>query len=110
MFSQQRQCRARRPAPREATKAARPPKTQHRVCNAGKRDPPPPHRRRVQLVPVRTCGGGYGRGAGRVVLNVHYPSDVLAGWALGYLWFFVCLVTVRPRPLTAPEPDLMLTV
>ena len=26
-------------------------------------------------------------GIGRVVLNVHHPSDVLAGWALGYLWF-----------------------
>ena len=26
-------------------------------------------------------------GVGRVVLNVHHPSDVLAGWAAGYLWF-----------------------
>ena len=26
-------------------------------------------------------------GAGRVVLNVHHLSDVLAGWALGYVWF-----------------------
>ena len=26
-------------------------------------------------------------GVGRVVLNVHHPSDVLAGWALGYVWF-----------------------
>lgn len=34
-------------------------------------------------------------GAARVVLNVHHPSDVLAGWALGYLWFLVC-VTVAP--------------
>jgi membrane-associated phospholipid phosphatase len=30
-------------------------------------------------------------GAARVVLNVHHPSDVLAGWALGYLWVLVCL-------------------
>lgn len=30
-------------------------------------------------------------GVGRVVLNVHHPSDVLAGWALGYLWVLVCL-------------------
>ena len=26
-------------------------------------------------------------GVGRVVLNVHNPSDVVAGWALGYVWF-----------------------
>jgi undecaprenyl-diphosphatase len=35
-------------------------------------------------------------GAARVILNVHYPSDVVAGWALGYLWYFVCLVVIRP--------------
>ena len=29
-------------------------------------------------------------GFGRVALNVHHPSDVLAGWALGYLWFGLC--------------------
>lgn len=40
-------------------------------------------------------------GMGRVVLNVHYPSDVLAGWALGYLWYLCCLLVIRPLPLTA---------
>jgi len=36
-------------------------------------------------------------GIGRVVLNVHHPSDVLAGWALGYAYFAACLVMVPPR-------------
>ena len=35
-------------------------------------------------------------GVGRVVLNVHHPSDVLAGWALGYAYFVFCLVVVPP--------------
>jgi undecaprenyl-diphosphatase len=43
--------------------------------------------------------------AGRVVLNVHNPSDVLAGWALGYLWFFGCWLVIRPRPLNAAVAD-----
>jgi len=30
-------------------------------------------------------------GSARVALNVHHPSDVLAGWALGYLYFLLCL-------------------
>ncbi|WP_082995798.1 phosphatase PAP2 family protein [Mycobacterium alsense] len=38
-------------------------------------------------------------GIARVSLNVHYPSDVLAGWSLGYLYFLLCLLVFRPgRP------------
>jgi membrane-associated phospholipid phosphatase len=44
-------------------------------------------------------------GASRVVLNVHNPSDVLAGWALGYLWFCLCWFLIRPRPLNAWVAD-----
>jgi membrane-associated phospholipid phosphatase len=43
--------------------------------------------------------------AGRVVLNVHNPSDVVAGWALGYLWFCLCWFLIRPRPLNAGAAD-----
>lgn len=35
-------------------------------------------------------------GIGRVVLNVHHPSDVIAGWALGYAYFVACLLLVWP--------------
>jgi undecaprenyl-diphosphatase len=44
-------------------------------------------------------------GAGRVILNVHNPSDVLAGWLLGYTWFLVCLPILGSRVTSAPpEP------
>lgn len=36
-------------------------------------------------------------GVGRVVLNVHHPSDVVAGWALGYAYTVACLLIVPPR-------------
>jgi undecaprenyl-diphosphatase len=43
-------------------------------------------------------------GVGRVVLNVHHPSDVIAGWALGYAYFVTCLLLVSPRrPVTQPD-------
>ncbi len=43
-------------------------------------------------------------GIGRVVLNVHYPSDVVAGWALGYAYFVVCLLMFPPsRPVTGSD-------
>lgn len=43
-------------------------------------------------------------GIGRVVLNVHHPSDVVAGWALGYAYFVACLLLVPPsRPVTVTD-------
>jgi membrane-associated phospholipid phosphatase len=43
-------------------------------------------------------------GIGRVVLNVHHPSDVLAGWSLGYAYFVACLLMVPPtRPVTVVD-------
>ncbi len=40
-------------------------------------------------------------GVARVVLNVHHPSDVVAGWALGFLYYVLCLRLVPPRLVTA---------
>lgn len=36
-------------------------------------------------------------GVGRVALNVHHASDVVAGWALGYAWFVLCLPVLGLR-------------
>jgi membrane-associated phospholipid phosphatase len=48
-------------------------------------------------------------GFGRVVLNVHNPSDVIAGWALGYAYFVACLlVLVGPRVSAAGETPAVL--
>lgn len=38
-------------------------------------------------------------GISRVALNVHHPTDVVAGWALGYLYFLACLWVFRPPPI-----------
>lgn len=51
-------------------------------------------------------------GLARVALNVHHPSDVLAGWALGYLFYLLCLVVLRPRvpgqrSVRRQDPDLV---
>lgn len=37
-------------------------------------------------------------GMARVALNVHNPTDVLAGYCLGYLVFFIAFVALRPLP------------
>jgi membrane-associated phospholipid phosphatase len=44
-------------------------------------------------------------GLARIALNVHYPSDVLAGWALGYVYFLVALWVCRP-PTARRPPDI----
>jgi undecaprenyl-diphosphatase len=42
-------------------------------------------------------------GVARVVLNVHHPSDVVAGWALGYVYFVMCWLWYPPRVSPAGE-------
>lgn len=42
-------------------------------------------------------------GVGRVALNVHHLSDVVAGWALGYVYFAVCLLILRGPRVTATD-------
>ena len=34
-------------------------------------------------------------GISRVYLGVHFPSDILAGWAIGSLWSMLCTQTAR---------------
>jgi undecaprenyl-diphosphatase len=34
-------------------------------------------------------------GSSRVVLGVHYPTDVLAGWAIGMSWALLCWIVER---------------
>ncbi|WP_264071815.1 phosphatase PAP2 family protein [Mycolicibacterium komossense] len=43
-------------------------------------------------------------GVARVALNVHNPSDVIAGWALGFLYFVLCL-RLLPRPIGFSTDD-----
>jgi undecaprenyl-diphosphatase len=34
-------------------------------------------------------------GLSRVYLGVYYPTDVLAGWAIGSAWALLCWVALR---------------
>jgi membrane-associated phospholipid phosphatase len=48
---------------------------------------------------------------GRLAVNVHYPSDVIGGWALGYLWYLCWLMVISPvgptRPAVHETPEAL---
>jgi undecaprenyl-diphosphatase len=39
-------------------------------------------------------------GASRVMLGVHWPSDVVGGWAFGLMWVIICMRLASVRPET----------
>lgn len=68
-----------------------------------------PKRMRIPAIVV-SAAVVFAVGLARVVLNVHHPSDVVAGWSLGYLYYLLCLRVVPPRPLaSATETQLIAT-
>src|SRR3990170_6446359 len=51
----------------------------------------PSRRARTWLWTV-VVAGGFTVGLSRIVLNVHYVTDVLAGWCFGLAWLAACLL------------------
>jgi undecaprenyl-diphosphatase len=45
-------------------------------------------------------------GISRVMLGVHWPTDVIGGWAFGLIWLMVCMWSASARPEAETKPAL----
>ena len=45
-------------------------------------------------------------GISRVMLGVHWPTDVIGGWAFGLLWIIICMRLASARPDLEPATAL----
>jgi undecaprenyl-diphosphatase len=62
-----------------------------------------PSRRARARLWAGAVGLGLAVGLSRIALNVHFVTDVLAGWCLGIAWLAACLL-VRERLSSRPSP------
>ncbi len=66
-----------------------------------------PTRRLTRYVMVSTFVLAFLVGISRIYLGVHYPTDVLAGWAVGGTWALLCWTIARALHVDGPPvgPD-----
>ena len=62
----------------------------------------PQARRRAGIAVGAAAGLAVAIGVSRVVLGVHHPGDVVAGWALAAVWLAITLAEGRPRLVAQP--------
>lgn len=62
------------------------------------RSGPPRWRRHRHAIVATAAMLAAGVGVSRVLLGVHYPSDVLAGWCLGCAWLALSLALLEALP------------
>ena len=51
--------------------------------------------KQIRVITGLACLWWIGMGVSRVYLGAHYPTDVLAGWSLGFIWIAMLWLALR---------------